>query len=98
MALTAAATSPVMVEMELRNSSSPETHNNGSQRLPKQGRLQTVTIVISAASATGIASILSGLMTVILPQVVKDFNLGPKQVLWLVFLSVKQVALFKTNV
>jgi hypothetical protein len=69
--------------VETRNQAFPlEIHTDDSQRFEKQSRLMTATIVISATSATGIASILSGLMTVILPQVVKDFDLGPKLMLW----------------
>lgn len=75
------STSVVMVE---KSCQIPPLDNHGedSQHYTKQSRLQTVAIVISAASATTIGSILSGLMTVILPQVIKDFDLSPNLVLW----------------
>ncbi|KAF2473410.1 uncharacterized protein BDR25DRAFT_218761 [Lindgomyces ingoldianus] len=44
--------------------------------------IQTSAVIISAASATSINSMLSGLMTVVLPEVGSIFHLTPKLLLW----------------
>ena len=44
--------------------------------------LQTWAIILSVASATGVNSILSGLMTIVLPEADADFHFGPKLLLW----------------
>ncbi len=62
----------------------PISHNEALSR-PEQPALQkgtTVIIFASITGVTGISSLLSGLVTIVLPIMARDLNLSPSVLLW----------------
>lgn len=49
---------------------------------PDLSRTQALAVISCVVCATGINSLLSGLVTVIIPQIAEDLHLGPHLTLW----------------